>query len=76
MTDATLDPLKERIERLLTKHEASRLAQQVLQQQIAKLTTQRDDLQQRLNTASLRIASVLARLPATNELALDDESMD
>jgi chromosome segregation ATPase len=76
MTDATLDPLKERIERLLTKHEASRLAQQVMEQQIAKLTTQRDDLQQGLTTASHRIASVLARLPATNELALDDESMD
>jgi cell division protein ZapB len=71
MTQATSeiarDPLTERIERLLLRHEESRRTVALLQQQVMDLTAERDRLQQRLHAASVRMTAVLARLPPAPE---------
>ena len=67
MTQATpalaSDPLTERIERLLVRHEESRRTVALLQQQVSELTAERHSLEQRLQAASVRMTAVLARLP-------------
>jgi cell division protein ZapB len=59
----TADPFREKIERLLLRHEESRRTVAWLQEQVAQLTAERDSLQARLQLASQRIESVLQRLP-------------
>ena len=64
MTEATTnDPLRERVERLLIRHEETRRIVDLLQQKVASLTTERDSAQARLHAASLRIDALLQRLP-------------
>jgi chromosome segregation ATPase len=62
-TDRPSDPFREKIERLLLRHEESRRTVALLQEQINQLTAERDSLQSRLQVASQRIESVLQRLP-------------
>jgi cell division protein ZapB len=61
MTDALTD----RIERLLTLVEESRRTNQLLGQQVQMLRAERDNLQQRLESASQRIDAILQRIPPT-----------
>jgi cell division protein ZapB len=61
MTDALTD----RIERLLTLVEESRRTNQLLSQQVQVLRAERDNLQQRLQSASQRIDAILQRIPHT-----------
>jgi cell division septum initiation protein DivIVA len=67
-TDSPIDPppdlFREKIERLLLRHEESRRTVALLQEQVSQLTSERDSLQSRLQVASQRIESVLQRLPA------------
>ena len=62
-TDPSSDPFREKIERLLLRHEESRRTVALLQEQVSQLTAERDTLQSRLQVASQRIESVLQRLP-------------
>jgi cell division protein ZapB len=62
-TDPSSDPFREKIERLLLRHEESRRTVALLQEQVNQLTAERDSLQSRLQVASQRIESVLQRLP-------------
>jgi hypothetical protein len=63
--DPPTDPFREKIERLLLRHEESRRTVTLLQEQVSQLIAERDNLQSRLQVASQRIESVLQRLPAT-----------
>ena len=65
MTDALTD----RIERLLTLVEESRRTNQLLSQQVQVLRAERDNLQQRLQSASQRIDAILQRIPPTSTTA-------
>ncbi|MDI9334299.1 MAG: hypothetical protein QM533_07960 [Cytophagales bacterium] len=58
-----VDPFREKIERLLLRHEESRRTVALLQEQVSELKTERDTLQSRLQIANQRIESVLQRLP-------------
>jgi cell division protein ZapB len=73
--DRTADPFREKIERLLLRHEESRRTVALLQEQINQLTAERDSLQSRLHVASQRIESVLQRLPTvqTNDELMHEE---
>ncbi len=62
-TDPSSDSFREKIERLLLRHEESRTTVALLQEQVSQLTAERDSLQSRLQVASQRIESVLQRLP-------------
>lgn len=64
-SEPTHDPLKDKIERLLVRHEESRRTVALLETQVKNLTQERDGLQARLQSASLRMAAVLDQLPAT-----------
>ncbi len=76
-TDTPIDPFREKIERLLLRHEESRRTVALLQEQISQLTAERDSLQSRLQIASQRIESVLQRLPAaTSPITPMLEEMD
>lgn len=76
-TDTPIDPFREKIERLLLRHEESRRTVALLQEQVNQLTAERDSLQSRLQVASQRIESVLQRLPtATAPEALTLEEMN
>ena len=57
------DALTERIERLLVRHEESRRTVVLLERQLSELVAERDNLQSRLQAASLRIDALLQRLP-------------
>lgn len=68
-SNPSTDPFREKIERLLLRHEESRRTVALLQEQITQLTAERDSLQSRLQLASQRIESVLQRLPAMQTTA-------
>ena len=70
---AMTDPLSDRIERLLLRHEESRWTVALLQQQVKELTTERDSLQSRLSAASQRIEAVLQRLPTPPTEEIEDK---
>lgn len=55
--------LADRVERLLLRHEEIKRTSELLEQQVAALTTERDSLRSRLNAARSRIDALLARLP-------------
>ena len=59
-----LDDLGERIERLALRHEELRRTNALLAQQLAAVTTERDNLKSRLGAARARIDALLDRLPA------------
>lgn len=56
--------LADRVERLLLRHEELKRTNELLEQQVAALTHERDNLRSRLNAARGRIDALLERLPA------------
>ena len=65
VTPPSLDLMYERVEALLTRHEALQLANAQLQELIATLTQERDSLQSRLTAARARVDTLIERLPKT-----------
>lgn len=61
---ATFEQLAERIERLLLRHDELRRTNALLEQQVAVLTAERDNLKSRLAAARARVDALLERLPA------------
>ena len=61
---ATIEDLAERVERLLLRHEELQRTNALLEQQLAAVTHERDNLRSRLNAARSRIDALLERLPA------------
>ena len=63
---ATLEDLAERVERLVLRHEELQRTNLLLEQQVAALGSERDNLRSRLSAARARIDGLLERLPAGN----------
>ncbi len=59
-----LQDLAERVERLLLRHQELQRTNQLLEQQLASVTQERDGLRSRLNAARGRIDALIERLPA------------
>ncbi len=66
------DPLAQRIERLLLRYEESRRTAILLERQVRALMDERNHLQSKLEAASLRIDTILQRLPASPTPELDE----
>lgn len=61
---ATLDDLADRIERLVLRHEELKRTNQLLVDQLASVTTERDQLKSRLAAARTRLDALIEKLPA------------
>ncbi|MEX8492510.1 DUF904 domain-containing protein [Sphaerotilus sp.] len=61
---STLEDLAERVERLLLRHEALQHTNAQLEQQLAAVAAERDNLRSRLAAARARIDALIERLPA------------
>lgn len=61
---STLEDLAERIERLVLRHEELKRTNALLEQQLAAVGNERDNLKSRLSAARSRIDALLERLPA------------
>ena len=61
---ATLDDLAERIERLVLRHDELKRTNALLEQKLAAVGSERDNLKSRLAAARARIDALLERLPA------------
>jgi cell division protein ZapB len=59
----TLQDLAERVERLLVRHDELKRTNQLLMQQLASVTSERDSLRTRLGAARARIDTLIERLP-------------
>ena len=73
---ATIQDLAERVERLLLRHEELQRTNALLDQQLAAVTHERDNLRSRLNAARSRIDALLERLPSDKALAGPAEDGD
>jgi cell division protein ZapB len=62
----TLEDLAERVERLVLRHDELKRTNLLLEQQVAALSSERDNLRSRLSAARARIDVLLERLPAGN----------
>ena len=60
----TLQDLADRVERLVLRHEELKRTSELMQQQLAAVTAERDSLRSRLSAARARIDTLLSRLPA------------
>ncbi|MEP7103060.1 MAG: cell division protein ZapB [Burkholderiales bacterium] len=72
-----IEELAERVERLLLRHAELQRTNTLLEQQVAAVTHERDNLRSRLNAARSRIDALLERLPTETVAAPgagDDES--
>jgi cell division protein ZapB len=58
-----IEELADRVERLLLRHEELQRTAGLLEQQLATVTHERDNLRSRLNAARSRIDTLLERLP-------------
>ena len=58
-----LEELADRVERLLLRHAELQRTNALLEQQVATMTHERDNLRSRLNAARARIDALLERLP-------------
>ena len=58
-----IDDLAERVERLVLRHEELKRTATLLEQQVALLQGERDNLRSRLSAARARIDVLLERLP-------------
>jgi cell division protein FtsB len=63
---SNLDPLVERVERLLVRYEELQRTNTLLAQQVDLLTQERDSLKSRLSAARARVDALLERLPDLN----------
>ena len=61
--NSSLDPVLERVERLLLRYEELRRTNELLITQVGTLTQERDSLKSRLQAARSRIDGLLDRLP-------------
>ncbi len=68
-TDPSLDPLAERVERLLVRHEELQRTNALLVSQLEALTQERDSLKSRLSAARSRVDALLERLPEAKNAA-------
>jgi cell division protein ZapB len=59
----TLQDLAERIERLLLRHDELQRTNTLLQQELAGVSAERDNLRSRLTAARARVDALLERLP-------------
>jgi cell division protein ZapB len=66
---ATLHDLAQSIDRLLLRHQELARTNQLLIEQTAQLTSERDNLKSRLSAARSRIDALLERLPASKDTA-------
>ena len=62
-----LDQIAERVERLLVPHEQLQRTNELMAEQVAALTQERDSLRSRLQAARHRIDALIERLPAPPE---------
>lgn len=62
-----IDELAERVERLLLRHDELERTTALLEQQLAAVRNERDNLKSRLGAARARIDALLERLPASAE---------
>lgn len=60
-----LDQIAERVERLLVRHEQLQRTNELMAEQVAALTQERDSLRSRLQAARHRIDALIERLPST-----------
>jgi cell division protein ZapB len=58
-----IEELADRVERLLLRHDELKRTNALLEQQMATVTHERDNLRSRLNAARTRIDALLERLP-------------
>jgi cell division protein ZapB len=58
-----IEELADRVERLLVRHAELQRTNALLEQQVAGVTHERDNLRSRLNAARSRIDALLERLP-------------
>jgi len=65
--------LADRVERLLLRHEELKRTNELLEQQLATVTHERDNLRSRLNAARSRIDALLERLPVDAPVPGDNE---
>jgi len=65
-----LEELAERVDRLVLRHTELQRSHELLEQQVATLTTERDSLRSRLAAARARIDTLLQRLPAAADAAV------
>ncbi|CAN5174037.1 hypothetical protein BH11PSE9_BH11PSE9_28330 [soil metagenome] len=61
-----IDELADRVERLLLRHDELHRTNTLLDQQLAAVTHERDNLRSRLNAARSRIDALLERLPVNS----------
>lgn len=59
-----IEELADRVERLLLRHAELQRTNTLLEQQVAAVAIERDNLRSRLNAARARIDALLERLPA------------
>jgi uncharacterized protein (TIGR02449 family) len=67
------EDLAERVERLLLRHEEVKRTNALLEQQLAAMASERDNLRSRLSAARSRIDLLLTRLPEGNGAARTGE---
>jgi uncharacterized protein (TIGR02449 family) len=68
-SDSSLDPLAERVERLLVRHEELQRTNALLVSQLEALTQERESLKSRLSAARSRVDALLERLPEAKNAA-------
>jgi cell division protein ZapB len=64
-----IEELADRVERLLLRHAELQRTNTLLEQQLAAVNHERDNLRSRLNAARSRIDALLERLPTTTMAA-------
>ncbi len=70
-----IEDLADRVERLLLRHHELQRTNALLEQQLASVIGERDNLRSRLNAARARIDTLLDRLPADSIAASTDVPM-
>ena len=71
-----IEDLADRVERLLLRHHELQRTNALLEQQLATVLNERDNLRSRLNAARARIDTLLQRLPAEALAASAEEATD
>ncbi len=69
-----IEELADRVERLLLRHAELQRTNTLLEQQVASVTHERDNLRSRLNAARSRIDALLERLPTESSAEPSDRS--
>lgn len=62
-----IEPLAERVDRLLLRHAELQRTNTLLTEQVAALTQERDSLRLRLQAARARVDALIERLPANQD---------